>query len=140
MNKARWVIDTNVLVSAMLFEGSIPGQATFHVLDKARLLSSADSLGETIEVVTRKKFDKYVTSDERAVFLSKLIRSVVLVEPSEKIEVCRDSKDNRYLEVAVEGRSSGIITGDEDLLVLHPFRGISIITPAQYLSLVAPSP
>ena len=89
MNKARWVIDTNVLVSAMLFEGSIPGQATFHVLDKARLLSSADSLGETIEVVNRKKFDKYVTSDERAVFLSKLIRSVVLVEPSEKIEVCK---------------------------------------------------
>lgn len=129
----RWVIDANVLVSAMLFEDSVPGRAAFHVLDNKRLVVSPSSLREIIAVVNRRRFDKYVTSDDRAEFLGTIIGSAMLVEPVEQLDVCRDPKDNRYLELAVAGAASGIITGDLDLLVLHPFRGIPIITPAQFL-------
>jgi len=49
------------------------------------------------------------------------------------IRVCRDPRDDKFLELAVDGRADLILTGDSDLLTLHPFRGIAILTPAQYL-------
>jgi putative PIN family toxin of toxin-antitoxin system len=130
----RWVIDANVLVSAMLFDESVPGRAAFDVLNQRRLLVSPASLREIIEVVNRRRFDKYVDSDDREEFLKTVLEAALVIEPGERIEECRDPKDNRYLELAVAGQAAGIITGDEDLLVLHPFRGIPILTPAQYLA------
>lgn len=56
------------------------------------------------------------------------------VEISQKIQVCRDPKDDKFLEVAVCGQADLIVTGDQDLLVLHPFQGIQIITPVSYLA------
>nr|WP_232285716.1 putative toxin-antitoxin system toxin component, PIN family [Crocosphaera chwakensis] len=49
---------------------------------------------------------------------------------------CRDPKDNKFLEVAVNGNATHIITGDKDLLELHPFRGISILKPKQFLQII----
>lgn len=60
--------------------------------------------------------------------------------PLEQIEECRDPKDNKILEVAVEGKADVIVTGDKDLLVLHPFRGIPIIGPAEFLALLDDTP
>jgi len=51
------------------------------------------------------------------------------------IRACRDPKDDKFLEVAVHGRADAIVTGDADLLALHPFRGIAILTPADYLEM-----
>ena len=45
----------------------------------------------------------------------------------------RDPKDDKFLDVAVNGRADVIVTGDGDLLALHPFRGIAILTPAAYV-------
>ncbi len=56
------------------------------------------------------------------------------VEVTDVITACRDAKDNKFLEVAVSGRASHIITGDEDLLVLHPFRGIAVVAPQAFLT------
>jgi putative PIN family toxin of toxin-antitoxin system len=50
------------------------------------------------------------------------------------IRACRDPRDDKFLEVAVHGRADLIVTGDTDLLALHPFRGISILTPAEYVA------
>jgi len=47
---------------------------------------------------------------------------------------CRDPKDNKFLELAVSGGATHLISGDNDLLVLHPFRGIQIMTPQMFLS------
>ena len=61
--------------------------------------------------------------------------------PSTHIENCRDPKDNQILEVAVDGKADVIVTGDNDLLVLHPFRGVPIVGPAEFLArLPGPSP
>ena len=49
------------------------------------------------------------------------------------MEVCRDPKDDQILELAVSGNADCIVTGDDDLLTLNPFRGIAIITPADFL-------
>jgi len=51
------------------------------------------------------------------------------------IRVCRDPKDDKFLEVAVHGRADALVTGDQDLLDLNPFRGIAILTAAEYLDL-----
>jgi len=87
-------------------------------------------------VLNRSKFNKYITLEERQEFLSKLVKKVLFVEIIESIEQCRDSKDNKYLELAVSGNADYIITGNNDLLVLNPFRAINIITVNQFLLLL----
>jgi len=61
------------------------------------------------------------------------VQKSLLIEIEETIIECRDAKDNKFLELAISGKASAIITGDKDLLVLHPFRGIPIITVSQFL-------
>jgi uncharacterized protein len=131
----RWVFDTNVIVSALLFDTSVPGRAFFHALNSGKILVSRELLLELQEVLSRKKFEKYVTPEERGAFLVALTRATTFVEATEQIRVCRDPDDNKILELAVSGDASAIITGDEDLLALHPFQDIPILTPARYLEL-----
>ena len=84
-------------------------------------------------VMSRTKFDRYVTPSERERFLGLLLRSAHLVEITESIRACRDPKDDQVLELAVSGRADWIITGDADLLALDPFRGIRIVTPTDFI-------
>jgi predicted nucleic acid-binding protein len=49
------------------------------------------------------------------------------------VRACRDPKDDKFLELAVSGAACCVVTGDQDLLALHPFRSVSILTPAQFL-------
>jgi uncharacterized protein len=70
--------------------------------------------------------------EERQIFITKYITSSELVTIKEKIVVCRDVKDNKFLELAVSGNADIIITGDQDLLVLNPFQDIKIITPENF--------
>ena len=49
------------------------------------------------------------------------------------VHACRDARDDKFLELAVSGRAAYIISGDDDLLVLHPFRDIAIMTAAEFL-------
>jgi putative PIN family toxin of toxin-antitoxin system len=131
----RWVFDTNVIVSALLFDTSVPGRAFFHALNSGRILASREMLLELQEVLSRKKFEKYVTPDERDAFLVALTRAAEVIEVRERLQVCRDPDDNKVLELAVTGAAGAIITGDTDLLSLHPYRDIPILTPARYLEL-----
>ena len=62
-----------------------------------------------------------------------LVRIGEFIELAEKITVCRDPKDNKFLELAVAGNADCLITGDKDLLILNPFRGIKIISPSDFL-------
>jgi uncharacterized protein len=57
--------------------------------------------------------------------------------PSEHVAACRDPKDDKYLELARAAGAAFIVSGDDDLLVLHPWRGVSILSPAAYLALPA---
>lgn len=134
MTSDRVVFDTNVLISALLFEHSIPARAFFGALRQGSVLVSLDTLQELQNVIKRRKFDTYVMTEERDVFITLLTTTATLVEIDERIQACQDSKDDKFLEVAVNGGAACIVSGDPDLLVLHPFRGIAIITPAVFLS------
>lgn len=129
----RVVFDTNVLVSALLFEHSKPAQAVFSVVRDGTMLVSLATLQELSGVLRRKKFDRYLTIDEREEFLTRLMLTASLIEINEPIQVCRDPQDDKFLEVAINGQATAIVSGDDDLLVLHPFRGIPIVTPDTFI-------
>ena len=84
-------------------------------------------------MLNRPRFDRYVTREERDEFLMAFMRKAELVEITETVAACRDPKDHQILELAVSGNADCIVTGDDDLLTLNLFRGIAIITPADFL-------
>jgi uncharacterized protein len=130
----RCVFDTNVLISALLFHQSKPAQAFFTALHVGEVLVSADVILELNDVLGRKKFERYVKEEERERFLRILLREATLVEIREEVRACRDPKDDKFLELAVNGKADCIVSGDEDLLSLGPFRGVEILTPSRFLN------
>ncbi|MFP4104017.1 putative toxin-antitoxin system toxin component, PIN family [Coleofasciculus sp.] len=129
----RFVIDTNVLISALLFKSSVPFRAIALAEKQGIILYSESTLRELERVLNRSKFDKYLSQEERQVFLLKFISSSQFVNTTETITVCRDEKDNNFLELAVSGNANILITGDLDLLVLSPFQSIEILTPDKFV-------
>jgi putative PIN family toxin of toxin-antitoxin system len=129
----RFVFDTNVVVSALLFEQSRPAQAFFGALQREEILLSTDLVNEISRVIHREKFDRYVSQEQRDQFLIALVQSGTLIEITEAIHACRDPKDNMILELAVSGQANTIVSGDNDLLTLNPFRGIPILSPTAFL-------
>jgi hypothetical protein len=85
------------------------------------------------EVLRRPKFDRYVIREERQFFLSQLASTAEFVQIIQLVRECRDPKDDKFLEVALNGRADVIVTGDADLLGIHPWRGIEVLSPAKYL-------
>ncbi len=132
-NEARFVFDTNLVISALLLKHSIARQAFDKAIQVGKFLISRATVEELNDVLRRKGFERYVTDEERMEFLGAFVRDGVLVEIVESVKACRDSKDDKFLELAVNGKATCIVSGDEDLLVLHPFRGIAIMTPQQFL-------
>jgi putative PIN family toxin of toxin-antitoxin system len=131
---ARYVFDTNTLISAVLFENSPPGQALRRALKQGEVLLSPATLEELAEVLQREKFDRYVTAAEREEFLEAFVERAILIEPTEEIRMCRDPKDDKFLELAVSGGATYLISRDKDLRSLPPFRGIAIVTAAEFLT------
>ena len=133
----RVVFDTNVIVSAALLRRSAPGRAFLCALRQGTVLVSAPSLRKLTAVLRRAKFDRYVSREERDELLKALVRESRLVEITEFVRECRDPDDDGILEVAVNGDAEYLVTGDEDLLRMDPFRGVRIVTPAEFLAVRA---
>jgi len=131
--RERIVVDTNALISRLLLPTSVPAAAIRKAVAEGQLFVSDATMIELAEVLARAKFDPYVTIEERQEFLRLLGRIARRVPILHAIRACRDPKDDKYLELAVNGEAGVIVTGDADLLALHPFRGIEIVTPARYL-------
>jgi hypothetical protein len=130
----RFVFDTNVLVSALLLPDSKPRQALDRALQNGKLLLSFAVLAELYEVLNRKKFRRYVDEEDVRTFVAVLTREAEWVDVNVRITACRDSKDDKFLELAVSGRGTHIVTGDSDLLALNPFQGIRIVPPQEFLN------
>jgi putative PIN family toxin of toxin-antitoxin system len=135
LHEPRYVFDTNVLISALLFPMSTPGQAFVYAHEHGKILVSAPLLGELQHVLGRPKFEAYVTPTERNQFLTALVHDATLVTITVELHVARDPKDNIILELAVSGAATTIVTGDPDLLALRVYDSISIQTPAAFLHL-----
>ncbi len=129
----RVVVDTNVLVSRLLLPDSVSARAVRHIVDTGRLLASDATLTELADVLSRDKFDRYVDLADRQAFFQQLGRIVERVPIIYIIHASRDPEDDMFLELAVNGNADVIVSGDQDLLALTPFREIPIVTPAGYL-------
>lgn len=132
----RVVIDTNVYVSRALRIGSTPGMAVDKAWLEATTLFSAATWAELNAVLRRAKFAPYIQPAILGPYLEKIRSFATFIQTPTPIRACRDPKDDKFLEVAVHGRADLIVTGDRDLLDLNPFRGIAILTPAEYLQRV----
>lgn len=133
----RFVLDTNTLVSAALMATSTPCQAFDAALSRGELLTSESCLAELNQVLHRPKFVRYLTPFEADLFINQYSLKATVVTVSSSITDCRDLKDNKFLELAIDGAANFIITGDQDLLVLHPYQAVSIVTPFDFLNWVA---
>jgi len=108
MNKPRIVLDTNVVISALLLRTSVPAQVLAASLGKGTILISDETLAELDDVLRRPKFERYISDERRLEFLAAFLR--------------------------VSGNGTILVTGDRDLLVLHPYRNVNILTPQGFLA------
>lgn len=133
--KPTVVLDTNTLLSAVFRPDSISVQAFKKAVLKCEIVYSPDTLEELKEVFSRSKFDKYVSIKERKNFINNYLKAAIpIFAPPLSNLICRDPKDDKYLALALAANAQFIVTGDLDLLVLHPFEGISILKSSDFLS------
>lgn len=130
--RRRVVLDTNTLISGVLLHDSVPGQAVRTAITSDLLVMSEGSLYELADVLSRKKFDRYLRVEDREEFVRLVLRVAEMIPIVTAVHDCRDESDNRILEVAVNGSAALIVSGDQDLLTLNPFRGIPVLKPGEY--------
>jgi len=129
----RVILDTNLLISAVLIKNSPPDKALRKAQNSCTILCSNSIFNEYTEKLLLPRFNKYASLIKRTNMLNDIEREALFIESEVKISECRDPKDNKFLELAVAGDANCIVTGDKDLLVLNPFRGIKIISPSDFL-------
>lgn len=132
----RAVVDTNILVSALIRPHGSVGPVLHRLrLGHYILLYTQSILEELVDVLSRPRIrDKYgVTEDDVKTVVALVLLRGKPVTVYKTLAVCRDSKDNKFLEAAVAGKADVNVTGDEDLLTLDPFEGIPIVPPAEFL-------
>lgn len=137
MKVERLVLDTNVLISAILSPLGKPYACLRWALDNVTLIVSRELLEELESRLARPKFRKYLDSSQRRTVVADLALSTVQIEAPGMLKACRDPDDDKLLEIAIVGRADYLVTGDQDLLILNPFQGIPIVTPAEFLATLA---
>ncbi len=138
MEPSRVAMDTTILVSAILMPASIPRQAFTTAIRSYELCVSDAALTELREVLQRPKFDRYLPLQDRLRFLDLVEERCRMWEVDEASAraaegVCRDPKDENFLSLALSCQAWALVTSDKDLLILDPWRGVRIVTPAAFL-------
>lgn len=131
MPAPRAVLDTNVFVSALLGNGPPARIYEAFAHEAFWLVTSKALLAEIAEVLLRPTL-RIPPDDVKSAFRL-LQRRALIIRPTHHITACRDPKDNLVLECAASGAARWLVTGDHDLLALHPFHGIRIVSPAAFL-------
>ncbi len=127
MQKTKIVIDTNIFISTFLGSKNAKFLIKEVITGEFDLVMGTEQLNELENVLKRPKFSKYISQGEVEEFMANLSLIVTIPAIYDKIDDCRDKKDNMILDEAVYGNAQYIITGDEDLLILNPYRWIRIM-------------
>lgn len=128
------MFDTNALISAHLLDKSASRKAYNKAIDNGVLIYSAETFDEFANTFIRSKFEKYLPLEKRMSVIGEFQARGALIKTRIVISICRDPNDNKFLELAVSSNASCIITGDKDLLILNPFRGIPILNAADFIN------
>lgn len=134
MKADRLVLDTNVLISAALSTKGAPAR----LLDQLRqsravLIFSDPTMAELSSRLMRDKFDPWVDRETRQRFLAEIDAVAEFVGITEALMGCRDRSDDKFLETALTADCPLIVSGDQDLLAMHPWQNIHILPPTQAL-------
>lgn len=134
MTAERWVIDTNVLISAALLSGSLPVALVSRALRDFRIVFSSATFAELETRIWRPKFDRYITLENRKLVLHDLAAAAEWVEPaSGATTFSRDADDDKFVHAALAAKARWLVTGHSDLLTLGQVEDVVILTPAQAL-------
>ena len=135
----RAVVDTNILIRALIKPEGTVGPVLQRLRDgDYTLLYTEVLIAELVDVLGRPRIsEKYgLNQEDKESVLALILLRGEPVNPTRRIEVCRDPKDNMVLETAVAGKADVIVSGDKDLLTLHPFEGVPIIGLSDFLSML----
>ncbi|MDO4683576.1 MAG: putative toxin-antitoxin system toxin component, PIN family [Lautropia sp.] len=136
MSRQTLVLDTNLLVSAFIRPDGAASQALQKALLQFDVAASDETLVEVHEVLNRPKFDRYLSAFQRLQYLRAYREAVVLIEVRTHITDSPDPKDNKFLALALDARATLLVSGDKkDLLALSPYRGVRILSVAEFLAL-----
>jgi putative PIN family toxin of toxin-antitoxin system len=133
----RAVVDTNILVRAVIKPLGTVGPVLRRLRDGDYvLLSSEPILTELVDVLNRPHIrDKYgLAPEDIGTIVALILLRGEAVVPKRRITICRDPKDNMFLEAAAAGSADFIVSGDDDLLDLEAFEGIPIVKPFEFLA------
>lgn len=126
----RVLLDTNIIISAILF-GGVPRKILRLVVDKKIAAITSEVLLAELNDVLVKKF-KFPTN-EVSLIIGKLKKTMKLVYPIKSIKVLSDDPDNRVLEAAITGECQIIVTGDKELLALKKYKNVDILSPIKFM-------
>jgi len=134
----RVVLDTSTLVGAALKPGSVPHQALLHALARCDICASVQTWLELDQVMQRDRFDRHLERDTRLSFAALLRQSMhfFAVTPADEAAVqppCRNTTENKFLALVQVCQADVLVSSDDDLLVLNPWRGVPVLRPAEFL-------
>jgi uncharacterized protein len=135
----RVVLDTSTLVGAALKPGSVPHQALLHALARCDVCASVQTWLELERVMQRGRFDRYIERETRLEYATLLRQSMhfFAVTPADEAALqppCRDAMDNKFLALVQVCQADVLVSSDDDLLVLNPWRGVPVLRPVEFLS------
>lgn len=134
----RVVLDTNVLISATFSAHGNPAQILAlwqqGLMEVVISEAAIEELRRVLEYPQVKRFCRY-SADELEEFVQLLRSEGVMVTPGKTIDIVSDVTDNLFLEMAVAGNATIVVSGDKHLLAVGRFQEIEIVTPAIFLAL-----
>lgn len=130
------VLDTNVLISGLIGKGKPKRILELVFSGDIALCLSSEVYREYVEVTNRPKFSRYYDFKEAADRVLRSLRVLAqMVQPHQRLYVCPDKDDNKFLELAIEAKANYLITGNVKHFPNRPFRGIKVLLPSKYLEL-----
>ena len=127
------VVDTNVLISAGLLPQSTTAQALALAVEHFVMAQNQDTWHELETRIARPKFDRYFGEFGRLRHLIKIAQSVEFIEVTAQAFVSRDKSDDKFLALAIDAGACWVIFGDPDLKDVHVYKGVEVLSPAQFL-------
>ncbi|WP_254562986.1 putative toxin-antitoxin system toxin component, PIN family [Dyadobacter diqingensis] len=133
-NRPRFVLDTNAWISIALLPKSVNSQALRKAEWIGEIVFSKETLSELKDVLIRTKFDRYLSLPNRFEFFDRIEARYTEILVTSSFADCRDAKDDKFLNLAVDAGATAIISGDKDLLVLDPYKNIRIVNASDFLN------
>ncbi len=131
----RIVLDTNILVSALIVDGKQRALLNAIITKNHKLIVSRKIIEEFVKITAEPRIRKYVSRQEVERFLHDLSLVSKLIPVRSKVSAVRDQKDNPILAAAHDGNARYLVTGDDDLLTLKKFKRVKILKAGEMLTI-----